>query len=117
MIIAQHGDPDAPLPTPTHEHHVTASASGVVSRMDARAIGEAAWRLGAGRQYQGQPVQATAGIRLHAKPGATVTEGERLFTLYTETPEHFTAATQLVEAAVEVADAYTAPDVIIDVIR
>ncbi|GAA4480866.1 thymidine phosphorylase [Enteractinococcus fodinae] len=117
MVTAQHGDPDAPLPTATHEHYVTAPTSGVLSRMDARAIGEAAWRLGAGRQYQGQPVQATAGIRLHAKPGDSVTEGERLFTLYTETPEQFEAATRLVETAVEVAETYTAPEVIVDVIR
>jgi thymidine phosphorylase len=117
MVTAQHGDPDAPLPTASHEQTVTATASGIVSRMDARAVGEAAWRLGAGRQFQGQPVQATAGIRLHAKPGDSITAGQPLFSLYTETPEQFAAATQLLETAVEVADSYTTPDVIIDVIR
>ena len=117
MVTAQHGDPDATLPVATHEHHIPAPTSGVVSRMDARAIGEAAWRLGAGRQYQGQPVQATAGIRLHAKPGEPVTQGQPLFTLYTETPEHVAAATRLLDTAAEVADTHTAPDVIIDVIR
>lgn len=117
MVTAQHGDPDATLPVATHEHHIPAPTSGVVSRMDARAIGEAAWRLGAGRQYQGQPVQATAGIRLHAKPGEPVAQGQPLFTLYTETPEHVAAATRLLDTAAEVADTHTAPDVIIDVIR
>ena len=117
MVAAQHGDPDAPLPTATHEHTVTAETTGVVSAMDARAVGEAAWRLGAGRQFQGQPVQATAGIRLHAKPGESITAGQPLFTLYTETPEAFEPATQLLETAVEVSDAYTAPEVIIDVIN
>ncbi|HEY4577240.1 MAG TPA: thymidine phosphorylase [Yaniella sp.] len=117
MVAAQHGDPDAPLPTATHEHTVTAQTTGVVSAMDARAVGEAAWRLGAGRQFQGQPVQATAGIRLHAKPGEAITAGQPLFTLYTETPEAFEPATQLLETAVEVSDAYTAPEVIIDVIN
>jgi len=117
MVAAQHGDPDAPLPTATHEHTVTAETTGVVSAMDARAVGEAAWRLGAGRQFQGQPVQATAGIRLHAKPGESITAGQPLFTLYTETPEAFDPATQLLETAVEVSDTYTAPEVIIDVIN
>ena len=117
MVAAQHGDPDAPLPTATHEHTVTAQTTGVVSAMDARAVGEAAWRLGAGRQFQGQPVQATAGIRLHAKPGESITAGQPLFTLYTETPEAFDPATQLLDTAVEVSDTYTAPEVIIDVIN
>ena len=117
MVAAQHGDPDAPLPTATHEHTVTAQTTGVVSAMDARAVGEAAWRLGAGRQFQGQPVQATAGIRLHAKPGEAITAGQPLFTLYTETPEAFDPATQLLDTAVEVSDTYTAPEVIIDVIN
>ena len=117
MVAAQHGDPDAPLPTATHEHTVTADTTGVVSAVDARAVGEAAWRLGAGRQFQGQPVQATAGIRLHAKPGESITAGQPLFTLYTETPEAFEPATQLLETAVEVSDTYTAPEVIIDVIN
>lgn len=96
---------------------MTAQTTGVVSAMDARAVGEAAWRLGAGRQFQGQPVQATAGIRLHAKPGESITAGQPLFTLYTETPEAFEPATQLLETAVEVSDTYTAPEVIIDVIN
>ena len=117
MVIAQHGDPDAALPTPSHEHTVVARESGVLSRMDARAIGEAAWRLGAGRQFQGQPVQATAGIRLHAKPGDTITQGQPLFSLYTETPEQFDPATQLLDEAIGVADSHTASDLIIDVIR
>lgn len=117
MVAAQHGDPDAPLPTATHEHTVTAQTTGVVSAMDARAVGEAAWRLGAGRQFQGQPVQATAGLRLHAKPGEAITAGQPLFTLYTETPEAFDPATQLLDTAVEVSVTYTAPEVIIDVIN
>src|SRR5690625_4924018 len=91
IVTAQYGDPDAPLPTPTHEHTVLAPTSGVLSKLDARAVGEAAWHLGAGRQYQGQTVQATAGIRLHPKPGDTVTAGDPLFSLFTETPVRFAA--------------------------
>src|SRR5699024_689663 len=45
MIAAQHGDPDATLPTATHQRTVMARETGVLSVMDARAIGEAAWRL------------------------------------------------------------------------
>ena len=117
MVSAQHGDPDAPLPTPTHEHTVLAPTSGVLSKLDARAVGEAAWHLGAGRQYQGQAVQATAGIRLHAKPGDTVTAGEPLFSLFTETPERFAAAEQILQHATDTADVFNPPQLIADVIR
>ncbi|MDN6411644.1 MAG: thymidine phosphorylase [Yaniella sp.] len=117
MVSAQHGDPDAPLPTTTHEHTVLAPTSGVLSKLDARAVGEAAWHLGAGRQYQGQAVQATAGIRLHAKPGDTVTAGEPLFSLFTETPERFAAAEQILQHATDTADVFNPPQLIADVIR
>lgn len=116
MVVAQHGDPDAPLPTATHQHTLTAGQTGVLSAMDARAVGEAAWRLGAGRQFLGQSVQATAGIRLHVKPGDTVTAGQPLMTLYTETPQSFEPAEQLLHDAIEVADTYLPPPLVIDVI-
>ncbi len=117
MVTAQHGDPDAPLPTAPHEHTITAPETGVLTRLDARAVGEAAWRLGAGRQSQGQPVQATAGIRLHAKPGDRITAGQPLMTLYTETDDRIAPAQALVQDAIDVADTFTALDLIIDVIK
>lgn len=116
MVAAQFGDPDAPLPTAPHEHTVVAPETGVLTRMDARAVGEAAWRLGAGRQFQGQPVQATAGIRLHAKPGDRITTGQPLMTLYTETEDRIPAAQELLKSALEVAETFRTPDLIIDVI-
>ncbi|GAA4108268.1 thymidine phosphorylase [Enteractinococcus coprophilus] len=116
MVTAQHGDPHAPLPIPPHEYTLVAPESGVLARLDARAVGEATWRLGAGRQVQGQSVQATAGIRLHAKPGDRITAGQALMTLYTETEDRIAAAQQPLESAIEVAETFTAPDLIIDVI-
>ncbi|HJF13226.1 MAG TPA: thymidine phosphorylase [Enteractinococcus helveticum] len=116
IVAAQFGDPDAQLPTAPHEHTVVAPETGVLTRMDARAVGEAAWRLGAGRQIQGQPVQATAGIRLHAKPGERITAGQPLMTLYTETEDRIPAAQELLESALDVAETFHTPDLIIDVI-
>src|ERR671938_1925167 len=49
MISAQGGDPDAPRPAATEMHSVLAPADGVLVRLDAMAVGIAAWRLGAGR--------------------------------------------------------------------
>src|SRR5699024_4123787 len=106
MIAAHHGDPDATLPTATHQHTVMARETGVLSVMDARAIGEAAWRLGAGRQVQGQPVQPTDCIRLHDKPGDAVTAGQPLMTLYTVTPEVLEPAAQLLVYSIDTVNRY-----------
>ena len=92
MIRAQGGDPDATLPTARETHVVTAPASGVLSRLDALAVGMAAWRLGAGRARKEDPVQAGAGVEMHAKPGDRVTEGQPLLTLHTDEPERFDGA-------------------------
>src|ERR687885_593262 len=92
IIKAQGGDPDAPLPTAREHHVVPAPADGVLVRLDALAVGIAAWRLGAGRARKEDPVQPAAGIELHAKPGAKVRAGEPLLTLHTDTPERFEAA-------------------------
>ena len=59
---------------------VTAPRTGVLTRLDAMAVGLAAWRLGAGRARKEDPVQAGAGVVMHAKPGDTVTEGQPLLT-------------------------------------
>ncbi|SDE41300.1 thymidine phosphorylase [Auraticoccus monumenti] len=84
MISAQGGDPDAELPTARHTHTVHADADGTLSRLDAMAVGLAAWRLGAGRARKEDPVQAGAGVELHAKPGQDVRAGDPLLTLHTD---------------------------------
>ena len=59
----------------------------MVSRLDALAVGMAAWRLGAGRARKEHDVQAAAGILCLAKPGDPVRAGQPLFELHTDTPE------------------------------
>ncbi|WP_433195207.1 thymidine phosphorylase [Nocardia sp. CA-107356] len=92
MVEAQGGDPDGPLPRAKHTEIMRADADGVLTRLDAMAVGIAAWRLGAGRARQGDPVQFGAGIEIHAKPGDPVQAGHPLLTLHTDTPEAFPAA-------------------------
>ena len=102
MVRAQGGDPDAALPAPKHSHTVHADTSGTLTRLDALDVGVAAWRLGAGRARKEDPVQATAGVRLHAKPGETVCAGDPLFTLCTDTPERFDRAEESLRSAVSI---------------
>lgn len=108
MIAAQGGAPDAPLPVAREQHVITAPATGVLTRLDAYGVGVAAWRLGAGRARKEDQVQAGAGIELHAKPGDTVTAGEPLLTLHTDTPEKFGYAEEALASAYDIAAAGTA---------
>ncbi len=103
MISAQGGDPDAALPQARETHTLLAPAGGVLVRLDALAVGVAAWRLGAGRTRKEDPVQAGAGVVLHAKPGAAVRAGQPLITLHTDTPERFEAALHDLEGSLELA--------------
>ncbi|MFD3539524.1 thymidine phosphorylase [Streptomyces sp. NPDC058662] len=117
MIAAQGGDPDAALPVAREQHVVTAPASGVLTRLDAYAVGVGAWRLGAGRARKEDPVQAGAGIELHAKPGDTVTAGQPLLTLHTDTPEKFAYALASLEGSYDISPAgtpFTAAPIVLD---
>jgi thymidine phosphorylase len=108
MIRAQDGDPDAPLPTARESQVVPAPATGVLTRLDAMAVGLAAWRLGAGRARKEDPVQAGAGVEWHARPGDEVTEGQPLLTLHTDEPERFARALDSLEGGYDVSPAGTA---------
>jgi thymidine phosphorylase len=111
MILAQGGDPDAPLPRAPIVETVTADRDGVVTHCDALAIGRAAWRLGAGRATKDDPVSASAGIEVLVKPGDMVVSGAPLLRLHAEDAERLEAALPLLadpEPAVVVSAAGTA---------
>ena len=95
-----------------HTHEVLAEGTGVLTQLDALKVGIAAWRLGAGRARKEDPVQAGAGIELHAKPGAMVRAGERLMTLHTDTPERFERALAALEGAAFIAPEGSRPDLL-----
>jgi thymidine phosphorylase len=110
MIRAQGGDPETALPTARESHVVTAPQSGVLTRLDAMAVGLAAWRLGAGRARKEDPVQAGAGVVWHARPGDPVTAGQPLLTLLTDEPERFDRALASLDGGLDIAPAGTAYD-------
>jgi len=104
MIRAQGGDPAATLPVAREQHQVLATADGVLTEVDAMAVGVAAWRLGAGRARKEDPVQAGAGVELHARPGDRVRAGQPLATLHTDTPERFARALDALTSTFVVGD-------------
>jgi thymidine phosphorylase len=102
MIAAQGGDPDAPLPRAAHDRAVPAQATGWLQRLDARAVGDAAWRLGAGRARKEDPVSATAGVVCLAKPGDRVEAGQPVLQLLADDPAGFGRAVRALDGAIEV---------------
>lgn len=107
MIRAQDGDPDAALPVARETHVATATEDGTLTRLDAMAVGLAAWRLGAGRSRPGEDVQAGAGVELHARPGSAVRAGDPLLTLHTDTPERFERALEALQGGIDVGDEFS----------
>ncbi len=102
MIAAQGGDPAAPLPRARHCETVTATQAGWLRRLDARAVGVAAWRLGAGRARKEDPVTPAAGVRCLAKPGERVEAGQPVLELLADDVSRFPRARQALTGAIEI---------------
>ncbi|WP_076464205.1 thymidine phosphorylase [Actinomyces mediterranea] len=113
MIREQGGDPDARLPTAAVTHTVTAEADGVLTTLDALSVGVASWRLGAGRAVKDDPVQAGAGIEIHAKPGATVRKGQPLLTLHTDDEWRIPRALESLDGGIVIGDGPVASSTVI----
>jgi thymidine phosphorylase len=116
MIKVQGGDPDAPLPAAEYRQGaLPAPADGWVTRLDARAVGVAAWRLGAGRARKEDDVSYAAGVRCLAKPGDYVRRGEPVLELHADHQDRFGPAAEAVDGALSIAGAPPAvPSLIID---
>jgi len=89
MIAAQGGDPDAPLKQAAHTRTVAADRDGWLQRLDAYAVGVAAWRLGAGRARKEDPVSPSAGVICRVKPGEPVQAGQAVLELRADDEDRF----------------------------
>jgi thymidine phosphorylase len=102
MVRAQGGDPDAPLPAATVMDTVLAERDGFLTRLEARSVGVAAWRLGAGRARKEDPVSAGAGVRCLVKPGDPVRRGQPILELHTDDPARLERAREALRGAWEI---------------
>ncbi len=109
MVAAQGGDPAAPLPTAKVVDHWTAPVDGVINRIDALAVGVAAWRLGAGRARKEDDVSPVAGVRLRRVQGDRVTAGEVIAELHTDDPSLLPAAHGALSSALTISEAAPKP--------
>ena len=108
MVAAQGGDPSAPLPVASEVDQWTAPASGFISRIDALAVGVAAWRLGAGRARKEDDVSAVAGVRLRRTHGDRVAAGDVIAELHTDDASRLPAAHEALSSALTTTD--TSPE-------
>ena len=107
-VEAQDGDPDVwtdpgALPTAPVRDEVLAVGAGWVGAIDARAVGEAARWLGAGRLHPDQSVDPVAGIEILAKVGAEVAGGQPLAVVHARDEWAAERAREMVAGAVRIA--------------
>lgn len=102
MISAQGGDNQAPLPVAKEKMEIKANASGKLLTLDAMKVGVAAWRLGAGRQKQGEMLQLGSGIEIHAKPGDLVVKDQTILTLHTDEADRFNRAIEVLTGGYQI---------------
>ncbi len=104
MVRAQGGDPDAALPEGESLAVVRADRDGFLQRLDARSVGVAAWRLGAGRARPQDPVSPAAGVICHARLGDAVRRGDPLLELQGDDRSRIPSALQALEGAIRIGD-------------
>ncbi|MBX6365302.1 MAG: thymidine phosphorylase, partial [Gemmatimonadetes bacterium] len=114
IVEAQGGDPrvlDDPssLPVARARRVLEAWADGVVQEVQARAVGEAAVALGAGRARLDAAIDPGAGFRITARPGDTVRRGEPLATVYAATEALAEAGVAALRDAIRIGPAPAPP--------
>ena len=104
LVEAQDGDVSyledtSKFPRARHVETVESPQSGYLAEIQARAVGEAAVGLGAGRARKGDPVDHAVGFVIHRKVGDQIRRGEPLFTIHASDSEKLEEARQAVLAA------------------
>lgn len=120
MIQNQGGDTrviDQPemILTAQYSYELPAKSAGVVTKLVANEIGIAAMMLGAGRKTKEDAIDHAVGLKLHKKIGETVSEGESLLTIYSNTKE-IEAVKELLYENIEIGVSAQEPKLIHDII-
>ncbi|HTO01519.1 MAG TPA: thymidine phosphorylase, partial [Microthrixaceae bacterium] len=113
LVSAQGGDLTIPLGKANEVETISADRAGYVHRLDAMQVGEAAWRLGAGRARKEDSVSATAGVTWKVRPGDHVDKGDVIIELHCDDPALIPAGLDAIDGAVEIRDEPFAPSPLI----
>jgi pyrimidine-nucleoside phosphorylase len=87
------------FPRPRYVEVVGSPRNGYLSQVQARSVGEAAVRLGAGRAKKSDPIDHAVGFIIHHKVGDKLNQGEPLFTIHANDESKLAEARQAVLAA------------------
>jgi pyrimidine-nucleoside phosphorylase len=109
-VTAQGGDAGvlenpAAFHTPLAKKTLGAESSGYLSGIECEKVGWAVQRLGAGRERAGEPVEAHAGLEMHAKLGMRVKTGEPLVTIFAANEEKLAEPETLLREALLISEA------------
>jgi pyrimidine-nucleoside phosphorylase/thymidine phosphorylase len=115
-ISAQGGDAHAALDLPLApgKFELRAENDGVLARLDALAVGQAAGLLGGGRQLKGEQIDTGVGVTVNARIGDPVTTGTSLLTLHHRDERGLAEAVNLLQAAVSVAAEAVPPPLVLE---
>ncbi|GAK48455.1 pyrimidine-nucleoside phosphorylase [Secundilactobacillus oryzae JCM 18671] len=121
MVVAQGGDGsvvDHPeiMPQAKYQIELPAKQSGVVAEIEADEIGIASMLLGGGRQKADDKLDYAVGIVLHKKIGDSVSEGDSLMTIYSDT-EDIEAIKDRIYQNIKISDSATASTLIKEIIK
>jgi pyrimidine-nucleoside phosphorylase len=114
IIEAQGGnaavlDDPAILPQAPVHHVIESPRSGVLGAMDARAIGEAAVAIGAGRRSLADSIDPGVGFHITVKPGDLLERGQPVGSVFARTREQAESAAAEVLAALTIGGAPAEP--------
>lgn len=122
LVEAQDGDPSvihdlSKYPSPKHSVAVKAESSGFVESLDPYALGTASVSLGAGRLRKNDILDKNAGILLHFKIGDSVTVGDILADVYSDSEEKLNSQLQNIKNAFVIGDSENpSPELIKEII-
>jgi thymidine phosphorylase len=104
MVVAQGGNPDAPLPVAKHQRPIPATKSGFVREIACDQFGYAVIALGGGRQVASDMIDFTVGFTDPKKRGDRVVAGEPLAVMHYNDTGQAAVAEKLVQQAYVIGD-------------
>lgn len=109
IVEAQGGDPrvvDDPsrLPQAKAVEFYSAPRTGVVARVEPRAVGRGVTALGGGRQAMGDAIDPSVGFVIRARPGDVVQAGEPLATIFARDESGLVSGMASLAEAIVIAD-------------
>ncbi len=118
VIQAQGGDPAIltnPRRLPQAEHVLTVLSpiTGYLTAMDTEGCGRTCMHLGAGRERKEDPIDLTAGLVFHVKPGDFVQRGEPVAQLFAQDPARLIPAREELLQALSWGDTPPRPQTLI----